>query len=138
MWEIRERERERERTTQSRSNFSAQDLSRHTPESHPDSATLKSACTKVKETALFINAEKGKFENLQVRKAERKSGIDDSGRQRDTIGRVSEREATPRDGNRRKRRGREREREREREKRGDYRRRDRERERERAISAFSP
>lgn len=41
------------------------DLSRYTPESHPDSTALRTAVQKIRETAAFIDAERGKFEKLQ-------------------------------------------------------------------------
>lgn len=41
------------------------DLSRHTPESHPDCTPLRTAVQKIRETAAFIDTERGKFESLQ-------------------------------------------------------------------------
>lgn len=41
------------------------DLSRHTPEGHADNTPLKTAVAKIRETAAFIDEERGKFESLQ-------------------------------------------------------------------------
>lgn len=41
------------------------DLSRHTSETHADCTPLRTAVQKIRETAAFIDAERGKFENLQ-------------------------------------------------------------------------